>query len=243
MDVPPAVAELASRLSALGWVTDLLVTGSLATGDYQPGVSDIDLVALTCASLDADARATITAMHRDLDASTAAGANLGCAYVGRSLLSDLAARHPTWTHGELVERPLSEIARAELVRYGFAVFGRSPRTLLANVTNDDVRRAARKELTGYWTTAVRHPWWWLDPSIADLGLISMARARHARATGALITKTSAIEAVQAPDWLRADLRARRNGELVTSPRLRTAWVAWCDARRTTAAARRQRVSH
>ena len=202
----------------------------------------MDLVALTRASLDAVGLATISAIHRDLDVSAAAGANLGCAYVASSALSNLAARHPTWTHGDLVERPLSEIARAELLRYGFTVFGRSPRTLLANMTDDDVRRAARAELTGYWTTAVRHPWWWLDPSIADLGLISLARARHARATGVLITKTSAIEAVQAPDWLRADLRARRNGNPVTSPRLRTAWVAWCDARRTTAAARRWRPS-
>ena len=44
--LPPAVLELAAELQALGWVTDLYVGGSLATGDYVPGVSDIDLVAL-----------------------------------------------------------------------------------------------------------------------------------------------------------------------------------------------------
>ena len=41
----PAVEELGSRLTALGWVSDLWVAGSLATGDYVPGVSDLDLVA------------------------------------------------------------------------------------------------------------------------------------------------------------------------------------------------------
>lgn len=243
MDTSPAVAELASRLRALGWVTDLFVGGSLATGDHRAGVSDIDLVAVTERTIDSECRSTIIAIHRDLDATTAAGANLGCAYVASSAISDRAARHPAWTHGNLVERPLSGIVRAELVRHGFAVFGRPPGTVLGSMSDDDVRRAAHAELTGYWAAAVRHPWWWLDASTADLGLASMARARHTLATGGLITKTSAIDAVQAPDWLRADLRARRNGSPVRSPRLRTAWFAWSDARRTTAAARRWRPSH
>lgn len=238
VDTPSAVAELAARLSALGWVTDLFVAGSLATGDYRAGVSDIDLVALTERPLDTEQRSALVAIHRGLDATTAAGANLGCAYVASSVLSDWASRHPTWTHRVLVERPLSGITRAELVRHGRAIFGRPPGAVLASMTDDDVRRAARAELTGYWAKAVRHPWWWLDPAIADLGLSSMARGRHALATGNLLTKTSAIDAVQAPDWLRADLRARRNGSPIRSPRLRTAWVAWSDARRTTAAARR-----
>jgi hypothetical protein len=45
--VPLAVRDLADRLDGLGWVSDLLVAGSLATRDYVPGVSDLDLVALT----------------------------------------------------------------------------------------------------------------------------------------------------------------------------------------------------
>lgn len=240
--MPAAVDELSAKLIALGWVTDLLVGGSLATGDYRPDVSDIDLVALTEGPLDAEARSTITAIHRSLDATTAAGANLGCAYVANSALLDAASRHPTWTHGHLVGRPLSGITRAELVRHGFAVFGRPPDAVLDRMSDDDVRRAAQAELAGYWTKAVRHPWWWLNPSIADLGLTSMARARHALATGALITKTSAIDAAHAPAWLRDDLHARRDGSAVRSPRLRTAMVAWSDARRTTAAARRWRSS-
>ena len=44
---PQPVEALATGLTGLGWVTDLLVAGSLATGDHVPGVSDLDLVALT----------------------------------------------------------------------------------------------------------------------------------------------------------------------------------------------------
>jgi hypothetical protein len=204
-------------------------------------VSDLDLVALTDRPIDTDCRSTIIAIHRSLDLTTA-GADLGCAYVVTSALSEPTSCHPTWTHVELVERPLSGIVRVELVLYGFAVFGRPPQNVLPSMSDDDVRRATQAELTGYWATAVRHPWWWLDASIADLGLVSMARARHALATGNLITKTSAIDAVP-PQWLRADLHARRNGRPVMSPRLRTVWLAWRDARRTTAAARRWRPPH
>lgn len=237
---PPAVDNLGKRLRSLGWVTDLFVAGSLATGDYQPGVSDLDLVALTDGTIDRDRRAAIVAIHRDLDATVAAGANLGCAYVAISSLPSSADRHPTSTHGHLVDRTLSGIVRAELVRFGFAVFGRPPQDVLPGVTDDDVRRAAREELTGYWAAAGRRPWWWLDPMMADLGLTAMARGRHALSTGELLSKTLAIDSAHAPPWLRAHLRSRRDGALVRSPRLRTAWIAWRDARRTTAAARRWR---
>jgi hypothetical protein len=237
----PVVETLAGELRALGWVTDLFVGGSAATGDYRAGVSDLDLVAMTDRPMDAQGRSSIVAVHRRLDASAPAGTNLGCAYVAAAALSDPAAPHPTWTHGELVERSLSGIVRAELVRSGFAAFGRPPRDVLPGMSDDDVRRAARAELTGYWAMAARHPSWWLDPSFADLGLTSMARGRHALVTGSLITKTSAIDSAQVPEWLRADLHARRDGQPVRSPRLRTAWIAWRDARRTTAAARRWRA--
>ena len=42
------------------------------------------------------------------------------------------------------------------------------------------------------------PLWWLNPVIADLGLTSMARGRHALQTGQLLTKTQAIERAHAP---------------------------------------------
>jgi len=42
----PDVVEFGERLAELGLVRDLLVAGSLATGDYVPGVSDLDLVAV-----------------------------------------------------------------------------------------------------------------------------------------------------------------------------------------------------
>jgi hypothetical protein len=130
------------------------------------------------------------------------------------------------------------VTRAELVRHGFAVLGRPPAAVLPEMTDDDVRRAARAELCGYWARAARRPLWWLNPVMADLGLTSMARGRHALRTGQLLTKTEAIEQAHAPAWLKDQLRARRQGKPAASPRARTALIAWRDARRTVASARR-----
>jgi hypothetical protein len=236
------VAALAERLSGLGWVTDLWVAGSLATGDHIPGVSDLDLVAVTDGRVTGDRLTRLVGIHAELDQGAAAGADLGCAYADGGRLADPAVEHPTWTHGRLVRRTVSGVVRAELVRHGYAAFGRPPTEVLAPVTDDDVRRAACEELTGYWAWAARRPHYWLDPVIADLGLTSMARGRHAMATGRLLTKSAAIDQAAAPQWLVDHLRRRRNGEDVSSPRVRTGWIAWRDARRTTRAARATRLS-
>jgi hypothetical protein len=235
--LPPAVAELADRLAVLGWVTGLLVAGSLAGGDYIPGVSDLDLVALTEGSVVKARQEVLASLHRELDGGIARGLDLGCMYVDAGRLADAGARHPVWTHGSLAHRVLSGVTRAELVRQGFAVMGRPPSALLPDMTDDDVRSAARAELCGYWAWAARRPRMWLNPVIADLGLTSMARGRYALETGQLLTKTQALERVRTPAWLREQLRARRRGEHVVSPRIRTALIAWRDARRTVAAAR------
>jgi hypothetical protein len=234
--MPSAVRQLAERLEGLDWVSDLLVAGSLATGDYVPGVSDLDLVALTGGPVGPARQEILAGLHRELDRGAAHGLDLGCVYVDSGRLADLGAQHPTWTHGSLVQRRLSGVTRAELVRHGFAVLGRPPATVLPEMTDDDVRRAARAELCGYWAHAARRPLWWLNPVIADLGLTSMARGRHALQTGQLLTKTQAIEQAHAPTWLKDQLRARRQGQQVASPRTRTALIAWRDARRTVSTA-------
>ncbi len=232
----PVVEEFGARLAAAGWVTDLLVAGSLATGDYRPGVSDLDLVAVVPA---APGPAQVAAVHAGFDPAL----HLGCVYVTEDRLGDLGAEHPTWTHGLLVHRILSGVTRAELVRHGYAVFGRAPAELLPAMTDDDVREAARAELTGYWTWAARRPWLFLDPGLADLALTSMARGRHALAHGTLLTKSAAVAAAAAPPELIAQLRARRAGHPAVSPRLRTAWHAWRDTHRTTQAARSPAGTH
>ena len=230
--VPSILFDFGRRLAELGWVTDLWIAGSLATGDYVPGVSDLDLVAIVDGPVDEVRRAALARLHVDLDRGIAAGADLGCVYVDVRAVVDPAVLHPTWTHGALVHRILSGITRAELVHHGIAQFGRPPTAVLPPMSDDDVREAARAEVCGYWAWAAMRPWEWIDPVTADLGLTGMARGRYAIQTGRLLTKTEAIDQARAPEWLIDQLRARRRGERTQSPRVRTAWIAWRDARRT-----------
>ncbi len=229
--------ELGDRLAATGIADALWVGGSLATGDHVVGVSDLDLVAVTSEPLTGPALAQVALLHQQLDDGAARGMDLGCQYVDAGRLLDVAVEHPTWTHGVMVNRTVSLITRAELVLHGFAVMGPPPEELLPPVTPDGVREAAHAELAGYWSYAARRPhMFWSLPVMVDLGLTAMARGRHALAAGELLTKTAAIEQVHAPRWLQDDLRARRRGEHVSSPRLRAGLAAWWDVRRTTSAA-------
>lgn len=97
---PAVVEELGNELMTLGWVSDLMVAGSLATGDYIPRISDLDLVALIDGPVDSCRQATLAAVHRRLDSGTGAGFNLGCVYVDTATISDVDLEHPTWTHGQ-----------------------------------------------------------------------------------------------------------------------------------------------
>ena len=128
-------------------------------------------------AVDAARQSALTSLHHDLDDGSASKIKLGCVYVDGAHLLDSRVRHPTWTHGALVQRILSGVARAELVRHEYAVVGE------------------------------------------------------------LLTETRTIEHAAAPTWLIDQLRARRHGGRVTSPRVRTALIALSDARRTIASAR------
>lgn len=226
------------RLADVPEVEAVWVGGSLATGDHVPGVSDLDLVALTTVPLVGDALARVVAIHEELDAGLAVGMDLGCQYADRAALLDLKGlkvEHPTWTHGELVNRIVSLVTRVELARHGFALAGPPPGEILPPPRLGDARVAAQTELAGYWSWAARHPQMFVYiPVMVDLGLTGMARGRHAIAYDELLTKSAAIEQANAPEWLKEQMRARRRGERVTSPRWGSAVIAWRDVRRTTA---------
>ena len=228
----PALDDLAAWADGEEWISDVLLAGSLATGDHRPGTSDIDRVAVTTRPVgEAELRA-LTEVHAQIDATSGRRGALGCTYAETSRLEDPGVACPTWTHGRLVRRPLSAMVRAELLDHGVAVRGRPPCELLSPMTRDDVRAAVRAELAGYWTWAVRRPWLFLRPDLADLALLSMARARHTGRTGELVTKTEALNGVRAPRAVVDGIRRRRDGVSRAPVAPRLAHHAWHDVRRT-----------
>lgn len=187
-DVSALVAEFGARLDDFGWVTALHVAGSLATGDHQSATSDVDLVAVTTSVVAPSQLAELRSLHETVPPNL----RLGCTYVPQQLLDVRSRKHPTWTHGKLVDRWLSGITRAELVRFGYSVFGPQPNELWPSMSPDDVRLAVTDELAGYWTWAGRRPWLWLSADHVDLSVTTMLRARHALRTGELVTKSAVL---------------------------------------------------
>lgn len=110
----------------LGVADAIWVGGSLATGDYVPGVSDLDLVAVASQPLSGDALAEVARLHEDLDAGPAHGMDLGCQYPDAGRLLDVTVEHPTWTHGDLLDRAVSLVTRVELVLHGYSLLGPPP---------------------------------------------------------------------------------------------------------------------
>lgn len=212
----PAVVEFADRIRSAAGVVGVYVGGSLAYGDYRPGVSDIDVITVAAEPLGRAERRMLKALHREYEARPET-AKLHCAYVPRGKAADVAAEHWYWAAGELYRRTVSGIARAELLRGGITVYGPAPAEVLPGLTAAEVRAAALGELSGYWTRAVAKPRLWSEDWCVDLGLVTLARVEAVLLEDRLITKGEALGRLGGfgvPEWLVAEMAARRAGEAV-----------------------------
>lgn len=227
----PVVLAFARAVQPVAGVVGFYAGGSLALGDFQPGRSDLDLVAVITDKLDAPRREQLRALHQGFGQGNPAAGKLHCVYVPRSDVEDVRAQHLTWAQGELFRRELSGLARAELLRCGINVLGPDPAQLLSAVDDAALREAVRAELTGYWSGAVCKPWLWLQDLYVDLGLTVIARAEATLTEGRLITKREALTRLPRfgvnPD-LAQQIARRRDGPavpLTPTQRLRRAYTA------------------
>lgn len=231
LDQTPVVVAFANAVKPIADVIGFYAGGSLAAGDFQPGISDLDLVAVIATSLDAQGREHLRVLHEVTCSEDPSAAKLHCVYVPQHEVLDVATPHLTWAHGELFYRPLNAIARAELLYDGITVFGPAPADLLPYVDRDSLQAAARAELVGYWSGVVRKPWLWVEDVYVDLGLLTLARAEATLADGRLITKREALTRLDrfgVPEDLVRQIALRRQGEgviLSTLQRVRRAETA------------------
>jgi hypothetical protein len=220
LDQAPVVAAFAARLrSATGLprLTGLYVGGSLASGDYRPAVSDLDVVALLERRPDPGQRRRLVDVHTALLGRHPSAASLHCAYLPVPGLDDVGRRHWTWAFGELFRRPVSGVARAELLADPVVVHGPRPAELLAPMGVADLRTASREELAGYWARAVRRRSIWLQDVYVDQGLVTLARVEATLSEGRLVTKREAIsrlDRVGVGPLLADQVARRRDGEQV-----------------------------
>jgi hypothetical protein len=210
--VVPVVPRFAAAVRELAGVTGFYAGGSVGSRDYRPGISDLDLTAVIEAPLSRARVNRLRDLHRALGA-----AKLHCAYVPIPDISDVSFKHLNWAQDRMFKRPLSGISRAELHQFGVTVYGPPPAELVPAVGRAELAEAARVELRGYWTGAVKRAKVWRTDLHVDLGLTTVSRADVTIATGRLITKREAIDRLPAlgvPDDLADEIRRRRAGEKV-----------------------------
>ena len=216
-DADGLVRSFAQRVRPVAGVTAFWVAGSLASGDFRPGVSDLDLVALVAAPLDDAQQRAVADLHQDLVRTDPRAAKLHCDYLPATEVDDVTAAHVRWAHGELYRHPLSGIARAELLRFGVTLHGPAPGDVLPPVGEAELAAAVRGELTGYWTDALRKPHLWLQDVYVDVGLFTLARADATLREGRLVTKLEALPRLAGlgvEPGLVAELAQRRDGASV-----------------------------
>jgi hypothetical protein len=212
LSVAPVVPRFAAAVRDVAGVEAFYAGGSIGSRDYRPGISDLDLVAVISAPLSRGRRSGLRDLHRALGA-----AKLHCAYVPRRDISDISMKHVNWAHERLLRRPLSGISRAELHQFGVTVYGPPPADLVPPVDRPALAEAARTELRGYWTGAVRRSRIWRTDLHVDLGLTTVSRAAVTIAEGRLITKREAIDRLPGlgvPAGLADEIRRRRAGEKI-----------------------------
>jgi hypothetical protein len=199
--------------------------GSLAGGDYQPGRSDLDLIAVLARPCTAAEEQRLGGVHESLGSAVALASRLHCSYCAAGELDDPSRLHLTWAHKEFLRRRVTPVTRRELHDFGLVLYGEEPATLLPPVTSGQLAEFVVQDLASFWLPSLDHRERWDRDIWVDLGLLTLARATVTLRDGTLITKARALcvlTELGAPAEVVDDIRQRRYGEPdPASPR----WIA------------------
>jgi hypothetical protein len=189
--------------------------GSLAGGDYQPGRSDLDLIAVLNRPCTAAEEQQLGKAHQSLGSAIALAAKLHCSYCSAGELDDPARPHLTWAHQEFMRRPVTPVTRRELHAFGLVLYGEEPAALLPPVTGGQLADFVVQDLQSFWLPSLDHRELWDRDIWVDLGLLTLARATATLRDGRLITKAQALVILTelgAPVEVVDDIRQRRYGD-------------------------------
>jgi hypothetical protein len=214
-----ATGQLIGRfVSAVQPVVPLVAVwahGSLAGGDYQPGRSDLDLIAIVGRPCTAAEEQRLGEVHESLGSAIALASGLHCSYCAAGELEDPERLHLTWAHEEIMRRRVTPVTRRELHEFGLVLYGEEPAALLPPVTGEQLTEFVVQNLRSFWLPSLDHRARWDRDIWVDLGLLTLARATVTLRDGALITKARALRVLTelgAPAEVIDDIRQRRYGD-------------------------------
>ena len=194
--------------------------GSLATGDFIPETSDVDVLAVTERRVNNAGFAALAGLHDELAGLPNPFANrVELAYIDRAALRHFqpGRRHPTLGQGETLrwtEHRANWILERWTVRHhGVAIFGPEPRTLIDPISSHQLRAAVRNRLRdwGEWADQPDDPDWLLPHRHQAYIVETMCRALYTLRRGELSSKPRAVAwALEAlPDPWRAKVERSR----------------------------------
>jgi hypothetical protein len=199
--------------------------GSLAGGDYQPGRSDLDLIAILSRPCTVAEEQRLGEVHESLGNAVALASRLHCSYCAAAELDDVTRLHLTWAHEELMRRRVTPVTRRELSDFGLVLYGEVPAARLPPVTDEQLAEFVVEDMESFWLPSLDHREWWDRDIWVDLGLLTLARATVTLRDGKLITKAEALRVLTelgAPAEVVDDIRQRRYGDPGTVSRR---WIA------------------
>ena len=224
-DVVRLLGQFAADVGRVLPLVALWAHGSLACGDFVPGRSDLDLVALIGAPVTSEQRKDLTRAHEALICEQPLAAGLHCSYLVLGEQANPGRQHLTWAHQELFERPVSPVSRRELQQAGLRLLGPAPAIALPAVSDAELAAYVTSDLRDYWLPNTAQPDLWIRDIWVDLGMLTLARAQVTLRDGRLITKREALDVLArmgAPAGVVGDIRERRYG---TAPAASEEWLA------------------
>jgi hypothetical protein len=208
----PLLDRFAAEAGRAVPLTALWAHGSLALGDYQPGRSDLDLIALIETTPTRPQQDDLQRVHQALHDQLPLARQLHCTYVARAEWAGPGRDHLTWAHGEMFARPVTPVSRRELHLGGLVLRGPGPATVVPPVTDQELADFIRADLRDFWYPHTGQADLWLRDVWVDVGLLTFARATVTLRDGRLITKREALDVLaglDAPDALVRDIYQRR----------------------------------
>jgi hypothetical protein len=212
---PQLLGRFVSAVQAVVPLVSMWAHGSLAGGDYQPGRSDLDLIAVLDRPCAAAEEQRLAEVHEGLAAAMALASKLHCSYCAVAELDDPARSHLTWAHEQLMHRRVTPVTRRELHDFGLVLYGEEPAALLPVVTGEQLAEFVVQDLETFWLPSLDHAESWERDIWVDLGLLTFARATVTLRDDRLISKAEALDVLgelRAPAEVVDDIRQRRYGD-------------------------------
>ena len=201
-EVNRVLLDLHGRVSSLlgDSLIGMYLYGSLASGGFEPGRSDIDFVVVTTDQLAEPLLAALESMHRELAQSDDPWTKkLEGAYVPQALIRRHDPAHPpvpTINEGKFYLGQLGSdwiFQRDTLRKWECILSGPSLREWIDPVSSEDMRAAILDIIDGWWEPMLAEPSRLRDPGYQPFAVLSMCRMLHTVATGEQASKSAAAD--------------------------------------------------